>query len=695
MSSAEQPSLLLTISPYKRDIPYICLLLIIVGCFFWPQWGQGAWLPHGGGDAVSFLYPMYRFIAATLHEGSIPLWNPHQYAGYPLIADNQAGIFYPLHLLLFLTWPDFPYEAIEWLVAGHFFWAGLGMYICIRGWNQCDIPRPAAVFAAVAFMLSDVFITHIGNVNLIAVASWLPWAMWTFHQAISVENRRRWTISCGMIMGISTVAGHGQMTFIIALMLGVYALWETIFDHNRQALPCLFLVGLLNVGLSALILLPSLDMNRFTQRGTFSYESSINYSIPFEALIGLINPTKFGRGAAHFTGSWDRVEVGYMGILPLLLICVALIRNKQKKTDIRFLTIAAIFFMLLALGGNTPIHRWTIGMLNLPFQVPARFVLLTNFCIAMLSAFALATIKQKKIVWCAIVIITADLLFHGMYVEVEWNNPIKGFERTEAITYLQKNAGLNRIDEATAQWQPSTAQTVNLYSAGGVYNPLQLATHAGYMGSVGYRGSPLYNLMGIKYIVSDKTEPPGDTKLVAPVFNGDPAVDIWLNTNALPRAIMYYQSMVVPDHDAAFAAIHSDVNLAQTIVVEEKDGVQLDQLSGVSQINISLYKTNRVVIDVTTDRPGYLFLSDIYYPHWQATINGEPTTIIRANYAFRAVLLDAGTHQVDMMFRPPSWRNGVAITMVTLLITTVAFFKKVTINNSQQVTNQGQRLLGE
>ncbi len=655
---------------YKRELPYIGLIVIVAALFFWPQWGQGAWLPHGGGDSVSFLYPMYRFIAASLRDGTLPLWNPHQYAGYPLIADNQAGIFYPVNLLLFFAWRDFPYQAIEWLVGGHIFWAGLGMYVCVRGWYRPHrIPPLAAVFAAVCFMLSDVFVTHIGNLNLIAVAAWLPWAMWAFRRALTAAHPRRWIAICGTIIGTSTLAGHGQITFLIAAMLGVYAVWTTVFARQWRPLPCLLLVGLIGAGLSALVLLPALDMNPLTQRGTFSYVESVNYSIPFEALVGLVAPGWFGRGAAAFTGSWDRVEVGYMGVLPLVLAAVALFKRKPRRTDTLFFAAAALFFMLLALGGNTPVHRWTLGLLNLPFQVPARFVLLTNFCVAMLAACALAAVSRKWLVGVAVVVVTAELLFNGMYVEVEWNNPVAGFERALAADYLRQNAGLNRIDEATAQWQPSAAQTADLYSAGGVFNPLQLAIHAGYMGAVGYRGSPQYSLMGIKYIVADKTEPPGDTAFIVPVFDGDPAVDIWLNTNALPRAMMFYQSAVVPDHDAAFAALHSGTDLTQTMIVEANEGVLLDQAAGQSQISIPVYENNRVVLDVTTDQQGYLFLSDMHYPHWETAVDSVPVPLVRANYAFRAVLLEAGTHQVEMIFRPPSWRNGVIVTTITLLLT--------------------------
>ena len=52
------------------------------------------------------------------------------------------------------------------------------------------------------------------------------------------------------------------------------------------------------------------------------------------------------------------------------------------------------------------------------------------------------------------------------------------------------------------------------------------------------------------------------------------------------------------------------------------------------------YEPERVVIEVDAPRPGYLVLTDSYYPGWQAMVDRAATTILRANGFFRAVALD-------------------------------------------------------
>jgi uncharacterized membrane protein YfhO len=72
------------------------------------------------------------------------------------------------------------------------------------------------------------------------------------------------------------------------------------------------------------------------------------------------------------------------------------------------------------------------------------------------------------------------------------------------------------------------------------------------------------------------------------------------------------------------------------------------------------------------DTSGYLVLADTWYPGWQATVDGERVELLRANYAFRAVSLDAGDHVVEMSYRPWSVYLGVAVSVGMLVAVVVA-----------------------
>jgi hypothetical protein len=77
------------------------------------------------------------------------------------------------------------------------------------------------------------------------------------------------------------------------------------------------------------------------------------------------------------------------------------------------------------------------------------------------------------------------------------------------------------------------------------------------------------------------------------------------------------------------------------------------------------YTANRVCIEVETSRPGYLFLSDVWYPGWSADIDGEPVAVLRANLAFRAVPLPPGRHRVTFRYQPPGLALGSLIALLT------------------------------
>jgi uncharacterized membrane protein YfhO len=60
-------------------------------------------------------------------------------------------------------------------------------------------------------------------------------------------------------------------------------------------------------------------------------------------------------------------------------------------------------------------------------------------------------------------------------------------------------------------------------------------------------------------------------------------------------------------------------------------------------------------------------LSEVYYPGWRASLDGQETEVLRANYAFRALYLPAGDHQVRLVFAPLSWRVGLVLSLASMI----------------------------
>ena len=68
----------------------------------------------------------------------------------------------------------------------------------------------------------------------------------------------------------------------------------------------------------------------------------------------------------------------------------------------------------------------------------------------------------------------------------------------------------------------------------------------------------------------------------------------------------------------------------------------------------------RIDIKVQAAAPALLVLSDLFYPGWEAAVDGRPAEILRANYVMRAVAIPQGAHEIRFLYRPASFRAGLA-----------------------------------
>ena len=89
------------------------------------------------------------------------------------------------------------------------------------------------------------------------------------------------------------------------------------------------------------------------------------------------------------------------------------------------------------------------------------------------------------------------------------------------------------------------------------------------------------------------------------------------------------------------------------------DGVNLEPASADESVNVTHYGSSSMTLDVSTSAPAMLVLSEVWYPGWRATVNGEAVDILRANGALRALPVPAGDSRVTLDFAPSSWRYGL------------------------------------
>jgi len=130
----------------------------------------------------------------------------------------------------------------------------------------------------------------------------------------------------------------------------------------------------------------------------------------------------------------------------------------------------------------------------------------------------------------------------------------------------------------------------------------------------------------------------------------------------LPRAFVAHQARAVAsDEEALSLMLDPAFDPASEVLLAQPDAASLGPTSGESTATIVSYDPERVEIEASLDSPGYLVLTDAYYPGWTVEVDGVPAPIERADLYFRAVRLEPGEHQVVVTYAPSSAHVGLGI----------------------------------
>jgi hypothetical protein len=155
---------------------------------------------------------------------------------------------------------------------------------------------------------------------------------------------------------------------------------------------------------------------------------------------------------------------------------------------------------------------------------------------------------------------------------------------------------------------------------------------------------------------------------------------------ALPRAWWVPRERDVRSADGALSVLTSPgFDPRQEVILERAPGAQrpagrdeaaeASALAAPAQVSIEVYAPEQVEISVVAPRAGWLVLSDLHYPGWGATVNGDPAPIERANHLFRAVRVEAGSSTVRFEYRPASLRRGAFVSLASALLLLALFLR--------------------
>lgn len=165
----------------------------------------GAWNPLQWDGFAQFAV-WRKLVFETWRTGTVPLWNPFQFCGTPLLANSQSAPFFPLHLLA-AALPVAPFRLLGWLAFVQMSLAGVFTYFWLR---DHGLRVPAALTGALAFQFCGAVVTWLQLPSFLAVSCWLPLVLLLLRRALRQPNAGR-VVAAGAALGVALLGGHLQI----------------------------------------------------------------------------------------------------------------------------------------------------------------------------------------------------------------------------------------------------------------------------------------------------------------------------------------------------------------------------------------------------------------------------------------------------------------------------------------------------
>lgn len=387
-------------------------LVLVHLLFFWQPYRSAALVPRGGGDLVSFFYPIHAFAAGEVSSGRLPFWNPHLFSGAPHLANFQTGSLYPPNLSAYLLSDPFTYAAMERLALAHFLIASVGVYWLARA---LGVVQPAAVLSGAIFAYSGFLVAHLGHYSMLASAAWAPWV---FAAIVATVRYRSWPAALGgtLVLALAVLGGHQPillMTLTAALAIALFEVWRSLeypgpASWNRSwrnpepggSIARLGFMAVTALLLTAPALGPSFAMIRHTVRSGLSYEAASEFSVQPLALMQLVLPTVFGSNPTDYWGPFSNTEMwGYAGVLAMGLALFGLLVWPSRTRA--FWAIVAAVSLLFLLGPFAALHGWAYAFVPGYDQMrgAGRAYMFFDLAIALLAGFGLSALIPRHERW--------------------------------------------------------------------------------------------------------------------------------------------------------------------------------------------------------------------------------------------------------------------------------------------------------
>lgn len=372
----------------------------------------------------------------------------------------------------------------------------------------------------------------------------------------------------------------------------------------------------------------------------------------------------------------------------------------SKETKRNIVSICVFLAIFISIAASTIlIHHSNIAFVksfihNIQFAI----LILGGFFIGTLLYFLLKKrFTNLEIVFLFFILgLTYFDFFRIGYRFLTFSNDKFLYPQLTATSYIQQHEK-NTLARNIGLTEPELASYLNVYTIE-TYNPLYLLKSAEVMQALqkhNTKSLPMnkyfvdkgenlkyaLDFLGVSYIVDDKDANPSIDFFNSSKFQNefilvykDNRYAVYKNRTAFPRFGLYYQDKVIDNDSKMLATIaRRNIDLRHTVLLQEKLPIILQK--GTGSVSLVANNINAQTFKAKTTQPALFYISDTFYPGWQATVNNTKAKIYQANYNFRAVLIPKGTSVISFNYIPDFFVFGI-ITSVASLILLLCFAVK-------------------
>lgn len=623
-------------------------------------------------DAVNQIFVWHRYMAECFHAHLIPLWAPYARLGYPMYADPQSGLFYPVVWLLTL--------------GGRYTLASndleLFIHIVIAAWGMkflleiLSVRRDTAAVFGLIYAMSGPVTGHATHTTLVVSMGWVPWVLGAYIQWLRSQRMSHLLLAV-LCVYMEVAGGYMGITIILMYVMAAILIYHIVSSRREHSAFGKVVSGhLMFVGLTILVsagLLYALAQGQPYMDRSEGLSRAGASSVPFTpvSLLSLLYPGLIGD--KHIAWSTDTTMQNlYIGIVPLILGLLLCIVRPRRGT--LFIMVASLVMLLAAMGDHTPVRGWFYEYLPLMrlFRHAGIFRVFTCIGLVILGAqgydalqdhhfrkiFKVVAMFLSIAVMSVWLIAISGKISLGPFAVPAVLLPVVILSLTAFIVFSLPEAWLK------PHVRMRLLALIILCDLGLSVQMVMYTTIAS--------GEKVKDVQRI--IDQYPTGFPIPTNDPITAYNqwNDPSIapPVWQNAGFLRKQISFegYNGFNLKNYN---------------LLIEKADFFQLYEHQRLvstqkpATIRISSFDPGHFGIDVDNSTVEVVTLAQMYFPGWKACVDNTPVAIMETKDHFVSCMVGTGHHSVDFYFSP--WLAKAAfiytITVMALLLAAIGIYR--------------------